>query len=930
MEEISRNEQILFFNPNIIPTGLLSSKSFAEFNVANIIKNFGFSTDIKNRLSQKWQTVSQFTYVNMFSNTEMRQTMAESLDSSFPNMIELHAKHDIVLFNKEVKYGLEKRFEQNPNLYKSLQDTKKFQLIYDNKDVATILEEIRLPKNYLYNSITNKFEVKTEVAGVLFELEKAFSSSNPPLLDDYLPYDQVKLLYPPKFLYRNLDVKINDINSLVKIAKLKAENNEIVKNIEKFKTHMLNVFLDYILEKQYSYIPPDLYETAKSQQLSKEPVKAIELLKKQLYEIYLKHNDSIYDEVFNRLTDIPKKFTINELNGDDEETLNRPTLELQQDSPFLPQYEKTFIINGKNFQTVLHYAYFKLIENLRNTFPMQSLDGFDINTVPILDLVHVYTDIKKQWIEHTLKFYNEIAISAKLETYLSFKHLLVQTKGFQLIWNDITDPILGIGDGSGQNLTGNFLMFKRDEIDVLKLEKYKDGPNLMTNLYMYSMALEYRNTLLLLEKPNLLDLETIYGKIDSQHLKLKAPSIDTEKMFRKAGLTIPQQKAAQPLIFNYFEKHLYVPMNEQAEIFFNIYLNETVKPVKIYMLDKCQYQNDYKKARDFLLKIVNTINLAPGVTKDIFVNSILCGKQLQEGELCEPVWSRVYKWSHLFFADASQCNVMENKDVIKLHYNTLKDQGKEGRKQSKAINIRNANNFIKLSLIKQYAKKGGSVLDLGCGKGGDLLKYASVGILEYVGVDIADVSIEDAKIRYNKLETYSASEFSYLFKASFVVQDAYCNPIYLNKEFDLISSQFSFHYAFYNDKCIETAVENISKHLKPGGHFIATIPSKDVILERIEQKNTSNQFYNIEAENIAIKKLKEYKFSLIDSVNNCIEYFIDFDKMFKEFTKRRVMLVDRINFIDYYRFKNKNQKKLTKDELDVVGLYEIVVFRKRS
>ena len=43
------------------------------------------------------------------------------------------------------------------------------------------------------------------------------------------------------------------------------------------------------------------------------------------------------------------------------------------------------------------------------------------------------------------------------------------------------------------------------------------------------------------------------------------------------------------------------------------------------------------------------------------------------------------------------------------------------------------------------------VLDLGCGKGGDLQKWQKAGLREYIGVDIADVSVQQARSRWEQL-----------------------------------------------------------------------------------------------------------------------------------------------------------------------------------
>jgi len=48
--------------------------------------------------------------------------------------------------------------------------------------------------------------------------------------------------------------------------------------------------------------------------------------------------------------------------------------------------------------------------------------------------------------------------------------------------------------------------------------------------------------------------------------------------------------------------------------------------------------------------------------------------------------------------------------------------------------MRNFNNWVKSVLIGRHAVRGGTVLDLGCGKGGDLLKWKKAGIATYIGL----------------------------------------------------------------------------------------------------------------------------------------------------------------------------------------------------
>lgn len=92
--------------------------------------------------------------------------------------------------------------------------------------------------------------------------------------------------------------------------------------------------------------------------------------------------------------------------------------------------------------------------------------------------------------------------------------------------------------------------------------------------------------------------------------------------------------------------------------------------------------------------------------------------------------------------------------VVAKHYNSLEEKGVEARKESAIYHMRNFNNWIKSVIIGEWSsvqfiafnvktassaevidkvKKNSSnkkinVLDIGCGKGGDLLKYKKANI----------------------------------------------------------------------------------------------------------------------------------------------------------------------------------------------------------
>lgn len=105
--------------------------------------------------------------------------------------------------------------------------------------------------------------------------------------------------------------------------------------------------------------------------------------------------------------------------------------------------------------------------------------------------------------------------------------------------------------------------------------------------------------------------------------------------------------------------------------------------------------------------------------------------------------------------------------VVASHYNQLEEKGLQERSKSRIVYMRNFHNWIKSMLINEYltkikdSKKYNapiSVLDMACGKGGDLLKWRKGNISHLICSDIALVSLEQCKNRYSDMKERSARD----------------------------------------------------------------------------------------------------------------------------------------------------------------------------
>lgn len=124
--------------------------------------------------------------------------------------------------------------------------------------------------------------------------------------------------------------------------------------------------------------------------------------------------------------------------------------------------------------------------------------------------------------------------------------------------------------------------------------------------------------------------------------------------------------------------------------------------------------------------------------------------------------------------------------------------------------MRKLHNDAKRKLIQSVVDKGSIVLDVGCGRGGDLHKWPNCTVY---GVDPDPESIEEAKKR--------AVECGYDNWAKFSVGDIHAAPI---MSFDIVCYNFSFQYLFRSIEFLRSSLLQIANRLRTGGKLIGIVP----------------------------------------------------------------------------------------------------------
>ena len=246
------------------------------------------------------------------------------------------------------------------------------------------------------------------------------------------------------------------------------------------------------------------------------------------------------------------------------------------------------------------------------------------------------------------------------------------------------------------------------------------------------------------------------------------------------------------------------------------------------------------------------------------------GSRISKTEV-DPVLARQHLRAEIARRAATTRGVDE---VVRQHYNAVPQRGREWRKTDSRIKgLRSFNNWVKSTLIHKFSpeERGGDkgliVLDLGCGKGGDLGKWAQApqALELYVGVDPAEVSIEQARERFAQMRSGGGGRGGRererrggfggrpqrTFNAKFFVRDAFSyllSDLPLIRQvgfgdgarsgpkggFDVVSMMFCMHYAYETEAKAKGMLRNVAGCLKKGGRFIGVIPNSDVIRAGVE------------------------------------------------------------------------------------------------
>ena len=263
------------------------------------------------------------------------------------------------------------------------------------------------------------------------------------------------------------------------------------------------------------------------------------------------------------------------------------------------------------------------------------------------------------------------------------------------------------------------------------------------------------------------------------------------------------------------------------------------------------------------------------------------------------------------------------------------------------------NLYVKKMLITKTAKRGGTIIDMAAGKGGDLPKWIASRASFVLGIDVAKDNIE------NRLDGACARYLNYRKKSSnvpdalFIHGDSTANirsgeAMYTDKGrqivkaifgqgskdanvigkgvvknfgrgakgFDLTTIQFSIHYMFKDQQTVQNIMRNISECTKVGGYFVSTQYDGRTVYNKLRGLKNGESMTIMEKDKKIWEITKKYDRDEFQDDSTSVGYAIDVyqETINKVFTEYLVNYNYVVRLMEDYGFV-----PLTQDESKRLG-----------
>ena len=137
----------------------------------------------------------------------------------------------------------------------------------------------------------------------------------------------------------------------------------------------------------------------------------------------------------------------------------------------------------------------------------------------------------------------------------------------------------------------------------------------------------------------------------------------------------------------------------------------------------------------------------------------------------------------------------------------------------------------KRQLLHAFAWRSGRLLDLACGRGGDLHKWRALQIAYVKGLDVSERSLDEARSRAGT----SGRTLMDFERADLRAPWSDGSNGSGGAEYDAVSCMFALHYFFESEATARTLFATVARALKVGGVFFGIVARGRSVLERLRE-----------------------------------------------------------------------------------------------
>lgn len=267
--------------------------------------------------------------------------------------------------------------------------------------------------------------------------------------------------------------------------------------------------------------------------------------------------------------------------------------------------------------------------------------------------------------------------------------------------------------------------------------------------------------------------------------------------------------------------------------------------------------------------------------------------------------------------------------------------------------LRNFHNlYVKRKLILSVSKRGGTLIDMSVGKGGDLPKWIAARLSFVFGLDISRDNIEnrvdgvcarylDSRKKFNSVpralfvngdavENIRTGEAMYTEKGKMITRAVLGDGpkdetklgtgVYLaygkaKQGFDVVSCQFSLHYFFENKRTLQGFMRNVSEMCKLGGYFIGTCYDGRRVFRLLEDFKQGDGIAKFEGQTKIWEIVKQYDADTFKSDSTSVGYGVDvyqesINKVFKEYLVDFVYFAELMKLYGFTTLTDKEAKDI--------------------